>query len=332
MTNFDQVLSVPAEEIQILLHGHVQLPWNEFRLNQHRICGSDFLTRWSQTAWAESLLIYTVEETEGYFAVPYGPRAVAPAEDVREFALYCQDLERAGFADQRRPDLLVFLSRDKNSVEKVIRRLGHQQLLPFTPESSPDMRRLLSLAVLALKCESSLWITEDFPSPGARPKPTMRPGRRPRRARRAASPTMALKEDDCSCLHQWQEKHHVPVHFWHVFFDAAFGISLSEAETLIEDKLVAPSTQVYQAPNGEMTKKVVYRFPCRYAYKLNRAMDMPELRANFIEDKNGHILPYVKFHGGSLSLAQEAVSILSEAATAKTAWKRLAAAERLDQA
>jgi len=65
------------------------------------------------------------------------------------------------------------------------------------------------------------------------------------------------------------------------------------------------------------TKKVIYKIYHQYAYPLATANESPKLKAECIEDKNGHILPYVKFVGGSWSLTNEAISTLSEAASAK---------------
>jgi hypothetical protein len=39
--------------------------------------------------------------------------------------------------------------------------------------------------------------------------------------------------------------------------------------------------------------------------------EKPTLVPDYIEDKNGHILPYVKFAGGSLQITQDALKILN---------------------
>ena len=43
----------------------------------------------------------------------------------------------------------------------------------------------------------------------------------------------------------------------------------------------------------------------------------PTLIAAHITDKNGHILPYVRFEGGEMSLMPEALDILDKASDAK---------------
>jgi hypothetical protein len=318
---FDQALSVPTEEVQILLHGHVPLLWSGFWLNPRRLRGSDFLMRWSQGAWSEERLIRALEETDAYFALPYGPSSVAPDGDVQEFELYFEELEKAGFADEKRPDLLVYSERVREQINEAVDRIGGNDRLPFTPEKHTDMGLLLSRAILAVECENSLWVTKNMPDYGAKLQPMKRLGGRLGLRKNAVLPTVILKEEDRSRLWQWQKRYHIPIHIWHVFFDAAFGLSLAKAQKLIESKSIEPTVQIFQAPSGATTKKTIYKIFYQHAYPLARSMKVPELRADFIEDKNGHILPYVKFTGGSLSLAPEALAILSEAARAKTLRK-----------
>lgn len=97
-----------------------------------------------------------------------------------------------------------------------------------------------------------------------------------------------------------------------MFYDLAFGLSLDEAERLIESGLIEPTAQTFQAPGGATSKKVIYKFYYHYAYPLGEAVEEPTLLPAHIEDKNGHILPYVRFVGGSLSLNDEALKVLAE--------------------
>jgi hypothetical protein len=68
---------------------------------------------------------------------------------------------------------------------------------------------------------------------------------------------------------------------------------------------------VFQAPGGATTKKAIYKYYYHYAYPLGIARERPQLIPAFVEDKNGHILPYVKFEGGLLEIASEAVDLLN---------------------
>ena len=52
-----------------------------------------------------------------------------------------------------------------------------------------------------------------------------------------------------------------------------------------------------------------------YAYPLGESRQDPKLVADHITDRNGHILPYVKFKGGRLALTPEALRVLDEIAS-----------------
>jgi len=117
---FDRVLSLPAVDLEFVLRGHLPAPWSEFWLNPRRLRGSDFLMRWTQGVWSEKSLVRAVEETGGYFALPYGPSSTAPEDNVREFEKYFEQLEEAGLADMKRPDLLLFRFSDRDEVKEAV--------------------------------------------------------------------------------------------------------------------------------------------------------------------------------------------------------------------
>lgn len=94
----------------------------------------------------------------------------------------------------------------------------------------------------------------------------------------------------------------------------AFGIALDEAQRLIEEGYIQRTEQTYQAPGGATTRKALYKLYYHYAYRLGDAREEPNLVARHIIDKNGHILPYVHFEGGAMSLMQEALDILRKLA------------------
>lgn len=131
-------------------------------------------------------------------------------------------------------------------------------------------------------------------------------------AKTAVLPTVIIKEEDRIPLNKWQEENKIPIHVWHVFFDRAYGLSFDEAQRLVTDGLILPTEQVFQAPGGATTKKAIYKYYYHYAYPLGVASERPQLIPAFIEDKNGHILPYVKFEGGSLTIADEAINVLNQ--------------------
>lgn len=58
-----------------------------------------------------------------------------------------------------------------------------------------------------------------------------------------------------------------------------------------------------------------YKIYYHYAYLLGESEVEPTLIADSIMDKNGHILPFVRFEGGRLRLSPESVLLLDRLAT-----------------
>lgn len=69
--------------------------------------------------------------------------------------------------------------------------------------------------------------------------------------------------------------------------------------------------------SGQTTTKTTYNIYYHYAYELGEAREQPSLAAAYVIDKNGHILPYVKFDGGSMSLSGQALEILDRISETK---------------
>lgn len=307
---FERELAVPLEDISLVLRGHSSLPWADFLLNPRRLRGSDFLMRWSQGLWSETALQSAVEETNEFLCLAYGPSGTAPTDDPRSYELYFERLENAGLADLKRPDLLVFRCSSKDRVRSLVASLGGVAELPFASEIDPRMQELIELSILAIECENSLWIAEQMP---AFNKP-MRPQKRLNGAlgypKNAVLPTVILKEEDRSRLLDWQASSSRPIHIWHCFYDRGFGLALDDAERLIRTGAIQPTVQTYQAPGGATTHKTTYRVYHTHAYPLCTTTTPPSLVAKSVTDANGHILPYVSFQGGTLTLDQTALTIL----------------------
>jgi hypothetical protein len=53
MHSFEEVLSVPQEDVELYLQSIKSISWLDFWLNPRRLRGSDFLMRWSQGVWSE---------------------------------------------------------------------------------------------------------------------------------------------------------------------------------------------------------------------------------------------------------------------------------------
>lgn len=311
MHSFEKELSVSIEDIEIQLRGFISVAWSDFLLNPRMLRGSDFLMRWSQGLWSEQRLIHAINETKDFYAVPYGPSSVVPSDDVRAFELYFERLENAGLGQMKRPDLLIFKKSDQYEVNKIIAESGGEHELPFIPEER--LSPLLDKSVLAVECENSLWIAEKMPDYNSQLKPMKRLNGKPGLKKNAVLPTVIIKEEDREPLFRWQRLNKVPIHIWHVFFDRAYGLSLNEAQRLLDEGLIEPVIQIFQAPNGAVTQKAIYKFYYHYAYPLGISLTHPDLIPAYIEDKNGHILPYVKFQGGNLKIFPEALKFMKEA-------------------
>jgi hypothetical protein len=315
---FELHLSVVADPVEGILENLLPLPWLEFWLNPRRLRGSDFLMRWSQGVWSEKRLIEAVNRTKDFVAIPYGPSGTAPTGSVREFELYFERLEAAGLGKIKRPDLLVFRSSDKSALEQDIAKAGGISELPFLSEDDSRMSAILRRALIAVECENSLWRGRKMPDFSTPLKPQRRLNGNPGLKKNAVLPTIIIKEEDREPLRQWQAKHHVPIHVWHVFFDLAYGLSFDRAEELIAQGLTAPTVQTFQAPGGATTRKTIFKHYYHYGYLLGASIEDPQLMPAFIEDKNGHILPYVTFNGGQLELVETALQQLQNFAAKKS--------------
>ena len=172
------------------------------------------------------------------------------------------------------------------------------------------LNELIKKAVVAVECENSLWVAGKMPNYGSNLVPQKRLSGKLGLKKTAVLPTVIIKEEDREPLKKWQDLNKIPIHIWHVFFDKAFGISLDEVERLINEQLILPTEQTFQAPGGATTKKTIYKVYYLYAYLLGDSTEQPKLIPDFVQDKNGHILPYVKFEGGKLKLSKEAVKAL----------------------
>jgi AccI restriction endonuclease len=310
MESFEKILSISEEEIEFNLKGFGLVPWGEFLLNPRRLRGSDFLMRWSQGAWSEHCVVKAVNATQEYFAIEYGPSGVAPDNDVRAYELYFERLDKAGLGDIKRPDLLIFDRKNESIVKKLVNDIGGKEELPFTPERK--LEKLISLAIIGVECENSLWKTKLMRDYGLLLTPQKRLNGKPGLKKTAVVPTVIIKDEDLEPLQVWQNKNRIKIHIWHVFFDQAFGISFTKAKHLIEAGLIEPTVQTFQAPGGSTTTKTIYKIYYQYAYELGVFTELPSPQGAFVEDKNGHILPYVIFSGGKLKILTEALDELKK--------------------
>lgn len=305
---------VMRDELEFSLTHFGPVPWSNFLLNPRKLRGSDFLMRWSQGVWSEQQLVTAVNDTGTFFALPYGPSGVAPAEDVRAYELYFERLEHAGLAEVKRPDLLIFRKADKAEVDQLIRQIGGLSELPFRREDEPYMASLIAKSLVAVECENSLWKAKQMPAYNQPLRPQKRLGGQLGLSKTAVLPTVIVKHEDLDRLVKWQDAHQKAIHVWHAFYDIAFGLSLDRARELLATGLIVGTAQVFQAPGGASATKVIYKFYHHYAYPLADSLGEPKLVADSITDKNGHILPFVRFDGGSRKLTAQALELLDRTA------------------
>jgi len=307
---FESWLSVGVELLEGVLESPPPIPWSEFWLNPRRLRGSDFLMRWSQGVWSEKRLTEALNITTEFYAIPYGPSRTAPNGSVREYELYFERLEAAGLGKVKRPDLLIFRSSDKSAVDQDILRAGGIAELPFILETDERLEAILDRAILAVECETSLWRGKKMPDFKTPLSPQRRLGGKNGLKKTAVLPTIIIKEEDREPLRKWQANHRVPIHVWHVFLDLAYGLSFHRAEELVAQGLTEASVQTYQAPSGATTKKIIYKHYYHYGYPLGESVEEPKLLPACVEDRNGHVLPYVTFTGGRLQLYEQALQTL----------------------
>ncbi|MDR2702799.1 MAG: AccI family restriction endonuclease [Cellulomonadaceae bacterium] len=305
---FESSILVLQEKTDLALQGIPEIAWDGFLLNPRRLRGSDFLMRWSQGVWSERRLTSALNNTGNFYAIPYGPSGTAPSGDVRAYELYFERLEAAGLDDMKRPDLLVFRIGDKQFVDDFVESVGGYEELQFIGEDT--LQPLVSKAIIAIECENSLWVAEKMPDYGKEMRKQKRLHGQLGFAKNAVLPTIIIKEEDRIPLAKWQQTNGIPIHVWHSFYDRAFGLAFDDAEHLIAEGLTSPTEQVFQAPGGAITKKAIYKHYYHYAYPLAISISPPELVAAHIEDKNGHILPYVRFEGGMMEICNEASDVL----------------------
>ena len=158
---FEHFLQTTAVDLDFFLPDLFPQVLCEFYLNPRYLRGSDFLMRFSQGRWAEDILIRTINATEDFRAIPYGPSSVAPSEP-RKMELYFERLDKAR-AIGKRPDLLILPKADHEAIRLQLDDIGLANL-PFTPEE--DLAFLRSRAIAAAEVENSLWVARMMPDYG----------------------------------------------------------------------------------------------------------------------------------------------------------------------
>jgi len=335
--SFERILQTTEADLDFLLSDMFAQVLCEFYLNPRYLRGSDFLMRFSQGRWAEDIIVHTINAIDDLRAIRYGPSSVAPSEP-HEMELYFEQLDKAGTVGKR-PDLLILTRSDYETIRPRLNEIGIANL-PFTPEA--DLNFLHSRAIVAVEVENSLWVAREMPDYG-KGIPLTELITRKRRFRKPESiarweawtksvqrfcaqsearkrlkgflesakvPTIIIKDEDLEPLTKWETNFNIPIFIFHIFYDEAYYISLQEARELIDKGVIPPTKQTFYAPSGATTRKYIYKIWYTLAHPLGTMTRKPEMSAKFVQDKNGHILPYVHFSGGQMVLSEEILTEL----------------------
>jgi len=299
-------LQTSAIDIEIFLPDLFAQEICDFYLSPRYLRGSDFLMRWSQGRWAEDIVVRAINATNEFHAVPYGPSSVAPS-DPKEMELYFERLDRAG-AVGKRPDLLILPRPRYEAIQGQLEAIGTANIA-FTPEES--LAFLYSKALIAVEVENSLWVASQMPDYGkGKPLASLGHPELIGFAKAKKAPTIIIKDEDLEPLQQWEACWGITIFIFHVFYDQAYYIPLQRARWLIEEGIIAPTKQTFYAPSGATTHKYIYKIWYTLAHPLGTMIKEPEMAAKFVQDPNGHILPYVHFFGGEIALSSEILSEL----------------------
>ncbi len=100
------------------------------------------------------------------------------------------------------------------------------------------------------------------------------------------------------------------------FYGTDFGISLEEVQRLTQEGLIFPTEQAFQALGDAITRKMIYRTYHRCTDSPHNTIQAMQPKAKFIAGKNGHILLYIHFEGGSMTLREGTPTVLQHIANA----------------
>jgi hypothetical protein len=301
---FDLYLQLPTKELEWQLDcaSHFVPEDLDLLINPRRLRGSDFLMRWSQGRWSEEIVMRTLNRTDQFGVVPYGPSTVAP-EDPKELELF---FDRMDVIDRegKRPDLLLY---DRSTYEVVKqeleRRLGSIEEMAGT--SSTTLKDLIVKAQAGLEIENSLWVTEKMPGFG-KPFSHFTRGKNKGRLKPAGIiPTIIVKQEDVARLQQWENDYDVPIYVVHIFYDRGYFIKFDRVLSLIESGDLDWETQQFTNPDGTASSpKKIVKIPYILCENFGTVSGQTLEPHTFI-DKNGKVMTYAAFKDGEIELAPD---------------------------
>jgi hypothetical protein len=274
----------------------------DFLINPRRLRGSDFWMRWAQGRWSEEMVIRSLNHTAEFRVLPYGPSTVAP-EDPVKLEHFFERMDQIA-AEGKRPDLLLYDAVMFQQVQgEIERRFGSLEKAAET--ESAKFADLIVHARAALEIENSLWVTEKMPG-FEKPFTRYTRGKNKGWLKPAGIiPTIIVKEEDIPRLQAWEQQYHVPIYVVHLFYDRGYFILFDRILDLVKSGELGMEMQRFTNPDGTAaTPKQIVKVPYILCQEFG-VVQNPTLAPRTFIDKNGKVMTYVTFEGGTVTLAPD---------------------------
>lgn len=272
----------------------------DFLINPQRLRGSDFLMRWAQGRWSEEIVMRAINQTQQWSVVPYGPSTIAP-DDPRELELFLEKMDVIA-QEGKRPDLLLYDKRTFEWVQgQLVTQWGSVEKMAEMPSS--QLGDVIRKARVALEIENSLWVTEKMPGFG-KPFSRYRRGKNKGRLKPpGVVPTVIVKQEDIPRLQQWEADYSVPIYIVHIFYDRGYFIKFDAVLALLASGELGLETQRFTNPTGTATStKQIVKVPYILCQEFGTVVG-PTLEPKTFVDRNGKVMTFVTFSGGSINLS-----------------------------
>jgi hypothetical protein len=279
--------------------------------------GLDFLIRNEQGRWAEELVIEAINNETDFKAVRYGISRAVMVENYGKWVEYWrkyQSVEKYG----KRPNVLVFHKNTFRAFEEELRRysnsFGDESLIPEEIWES-----YVRKSICALEVEMSLWRASKMPDKGMK---------LPLRKLNVIAPMIWVKEEDAIKLENWIRRYGKPIYVIQVFYDLAYIAQLKliidkanriksaqneemRKELMKREGLIVESQKYADEVTGVTTTKTVYRLHPAAAMLFGELIEPPKINVEVLEDKNGKIIPFLRFSDGKLKINPEVIKMWS---------------------
>lgn len=238
--------------------------------------GGDFLARFDQGFWAETLVRNALDESKCCRAVPYGTSFNQAFTDLLAFQKHkvTEFLLQAFSLDGRwkRPDLLL-LPRDGLRKER-----GNDLWTPDLIHWDNNQCELyVRGATAAIEVETSLWQVK------------------------VATTTLSftVKEEDLQALRNWVSGNGVPLFICQVFYDSAYVLAFQVLEDGIANRSIVPK-------EDPTTKKVTYFAPLNLGVLLGDIAE-PDVEGKVFKAPNGKVTVYGHLTGSRIAVTNSSM-------------------------